>query len=93
MELGEEVDDFRIETTVIDDETLDLGPYKDSSSHPTAVLSEPTASSAYEDVETKNIYSAVDRSRLSSAKSKSETENTTEKVTSFSKNDPTLVAF
>jgi hypothetical protein len=31
MDLGEEKDEeFRIETTVVDDETLDLGPFRNS---------------------------------------------------------------
>nr|KAG5707586.1 hypothetical protein BaRGS_001134 [Batillaria attramentaria] len=72
MELGEEEkdEDFRIETTVVDNETLDLGPFHDD----TPRQQEPPGTST--DVATMQLededvglYSVVDKSRKTSTRS------------------------
>ncbi|KAK7498329.1 hypothetical protein BaRGS_00010589, partial [Batillaria attramentaria] len=96
MELGEEEkdEDFRIETTVVDNETLDLGPFHDD----TPRQQEPPGTST--DVATMQLededvglYSVVDKSRKTSTRSGDAVPaDSSEAVTSFSKMDPMLVA-
>ena len=102
MDLGDEKDDeFRIETTVVDNETLDLGPFKDSDSQgtdtgtATAGTSQQTATMEMtEEVDgDAYLYSVVDPARKSSKPTGGENPaDAPEVVTSFSKLGHHLVA-
>ena len=101
MDLGDEKDDeFRIETTVVDDETLDLGPFRDTDAAAAdkgaAETSQQTATMEMteEADDVSQLYSVVDRSRKSSAREAGgdDPAATSEPVTSFAKRNPPLVA-
>ncbi|KAK7113627.1 uncharacterized protein [Littorina saxatilis] len=129
MNLGAEAEEgdeeFRIETIVVDNEPLDLGPFRDSdvpnqpttsatssagpaststgvltggnarTSQQTATLEMTEDGDDEDDDDEGYLYSTVDRSRQTSARSDSNVDPmpTSEAVTSFSKLDPSLVAF
>ena len=103
MDLGDEKDDeFRIETTVVDNETLDLGPFRDSDGQGTGTGTATAGTSLQtatmemtEEVDGEAyLYSVVDPARKSSRRSAGgeNPADAPEAVTSFSKLDHHLVS-
>ena len=101
MDLGDEKDDeFRIETTVVDNETLDLGPFKDSDGQGTGTATAGTSQQTATMEMTEEVdgdaylYSVVDPARKSSRRSAGgeKPADAPEAVTSFSKLDHHLVS-